>query len=305
LGFLLIILLVIFLGNVSVRDEGFVWVVGILAVMIGFSYGTASSRIITYTDGVECVSFGLRVKVPWSQVERLDINSFGFVNLVFKQPIYKNRLVNSLLKPLAADRTIQLSPYIENLETSGLLKDIANFVPGLNIPEFVSVHKRGTKLNQKAGRIGLYYLGWLIIMVALAYGLRQGVEYFEGLGSQNLDLVTSIAINGLMIGLFIDGMSLLGYNEAISRLDEVSISRKARTYYLCPVVILILGLILGLGIWSALRLSSIRISEDDLGIFSLLAIFLGIGSLPITGRIEKIIFRNQSRRSKTSGIISN
>src|SRR5690349_5829946 len=91
LGFLLIIGMVITSGSASVKDEGFGWIILFWLGMVGLSYGTLSSKIMTSAEKFECVSFGIRVQATWDKVERVDINTYGFVNLFFKEPLYKNQ----------------------------------------------------------------------------------------------------------------------------------------------------------------------------------------------------------------------
>lgn len=290
IGFLLIIVMVIASGSASVKDDGFIWIVLIWLGMIALSYGTLSSKIITSAEKFECVSFGIRVQATWDKVERVDINPYGFVNLFFKEPLYKNQFFNALLRPLAYDRTIQLSPYIEDMATSNLLKDIAKYVPNANIPEFVVENTSSTKNFQKVGTIGLYYFGFFILMVLLAFVFRKGAEYLEASGFQNATLVSYIMSTSLIIGLFVNGMSLLGYNAEISKLQDHEISHKARTHYLSPIIALLLGFAGGIIIWAILQSRSIIIKrEED---FVLVAMLLGIVSLRASSAIERLIFKD-------------
>jgi hypothetical protein len=289
-AFLLIIILVIASGSASVKDDGFWWIVLFWLGMVGLSYGTLSSKIITSAEKFECVSFGIRMQATWDKVEKLDINPYGFVNLYFKEPFHKNQFFNALLRSLAYDRTIQLSPYIEDLATSNLVKDIAKYVPNANIPEFVVANTSSTKNFQKVGTIGLYYFGFFILMVLLAFVFRKGAEYLEASGFQNATLISYIMGTSLITGLFVNGMSLLSYNAEIAKLDDREISHRARTHYISPLVALLLGFAGSVIIWTILQSHSIVIKQEE--DFAIAAILLGIASLRVSSLIERLIFKN-------------
>lgn len=290
-GLVVVFLLPVFIGNFSGKASEFIWSAMIIGSISGaLTYGTVTSKIITSPEGIETVSFGIRLRATWDKVEKVDINSYGFVNLFFKESLYKNQLVNSLLHPLAYDRTIQLSPYIDGLETSNLLKDVAKYVPNSNIPEFVAKHKSSTKNFQKVGTIVLYYLGYLIILVPFASVFRKWAEYLEASGFHNATLVSYIMTTSLMLGLFINGMQLLGYNVEISKLQTNKISHIARTHYLSPFVILLLGFIGGVISWAVLQSRSIIVEREEN--FAIVAFLLGAVSLRASGVIERLIFKD-------------
>lgn len=293
-GFLLIILMAIFFLGASIKGDGFFWTVLIFAGMVGGAYGTLSSKITTSVEGIEYASFGIRAKATWDKIERVDINSYGFVNLLFKEPLYKSQFVNALFRPLAYDRTIQLSPYIEDLATSYLLKDIAKYAPNSNIPEFIAENNRSTKTHQKAGTIGLYFLGWLIALIVIAIVLRKGAEHLEMSGYPNVTLVSFIIISSLIIGFLYDGLGLLGYNAEIAGLSDNEISHKARTHYLSPLVTMLMGFLAGVGIWAFLRSFSIILSENDQVIFALVALIIGTKSLRVSSKIERLLFQDKT-----------
>jgi hypothetical protein len=278
------------IGNgASVKDEGFYFIVLFFAGMMGLSYGTLSSTITTSPEGIECVSFGIRVKATWDKVERIDANTYGFVNLFFKEPLYKNKFINALFRPFAYDRTIQLSPYIDDVASSNLLRDIAKYVPHSNISWFLAENKSPRENYQKVGTIGLYYLGVLILMVPLSFVFAGTVHYLEASGIRNMSLILYIMNSSLIISLMFNGASLLGYNSETANLKSRKIARKARTLYLGPIVALLLGFVVGIGIWAALQFRSIVVEEDADFVF--VALILGIVSLRVSSSIERFIFR--------------
>jgi hypothetical protein len=280
----------------EISDSPSTWIWGALIVggiSGGLTYGTVTSRIITSPEGIESVSFGIRIKATWDEVERVDVNPYGFVNLVFKESLYRNKLWNAMLRPLAYDRTIQLSPYLEDLATSTLLEDIAKYVPNSNHPEFV-VEKRHFKLkpHYKVGSIGLYYLGWFMASVPFSLMFRKAAEQLGALGVSSATFVSYLVTTSLMIGLLLNGLGLLGYNAEINNLAESQIAHKARTHYLSPLVVMLLGLLVSLGIWALLRARSLVVTDDGLATFALVAFLVAAISPRISGRIERYVFRS-------------
>lgn len=288
-GFLLIVALAMVGNSASMQDEGFCWIVFIFATMVGLSYGTLSSRITTSPEGIECFSFGVRAKVSWDKVERIDINPYGFINLFFKESLFKNQFVNALLRPLAYDRTIQLSPYIDDVASSNLLKDIAKYVPQNNISWFLADHKNARKNYQKVGVVGLYYLGFLLLMVPFAFIFGGAAKYLETSGYQNASLIFYLMNSSIIVSLMFNGMSLLSYNTEIRILKDHKIASKARTLYLGPIVTLLLSFVVGLVIATILQFRSTVVEED--ADFALVAILLGIVSLRVGGVVERWIFK--------------
>jgi len=296
-GLTLMFLLPPLLGNISGKPIDFVWAALIVGLISGcLTYGTVTSKIVTTPEGIENVSFGIKVKASWEKVERVDINPYGFVNLFFKEPLFKSQFVNSLLRPLAYDRTIQLSPFMDDLATSNLLKDIEKYVPNSNIPEFVVEQKTTTKEYQKVGAIGLYYFGWFIALGFLAVLSRKGSEYLETAGMVNANVISYILTISLMIGILVNGLGLLGYSAELAHLNENDISRKARTHYLSPPVIILISLLIGMCILAVLNSRSIIVeNESD---FALVAMLIGAVSQRASNFIEKLFFRNPSGLKK-------
>lgn len=284
-------LLPLLVGEYSGKATDFIWTSIFLGGISGAAtYGIVTSKITTSPEGVETISFGVRIKASWDKVERVDINPYGFVNLIFKESLYKNRFVNAFLRPLGYDRSIQLSPYIDDLATDTMLKDIANYVPNSNIEEFISKNKSSTKSFQKVGTIGLYYMGFLFLLIFLAFAFRKGAEYFTTEGFQNTFVVSYLVTTSFMLSLFFNGMSLIDYNAKISKLQHKEISRKARTYYLAPFVTLFISLVGGFMIWAILQSRSILAEREEN--YFIVAVLIGATSLRVSGMIEGLIFKD-------------
>lgn len=293
-GSVLMFLLPILIGNFSGKASNLIWAAIIVGGIYGaYTYGEVTSKIITSHAGIEAVAFGIRLQATWDKIERVEINPYGFVNLLFKEPLYKSKLINTLLRPLAYDRTIQLSPYIDDLATSGLLKDIGEYVPNSNIPEFVAKNTSSTKAFQKVGTIGLYYFGVLLLLAPLGFVFQKGTETLEASGFVNANVVSYITISSMLLSLFFNGTGLLGYNAEISGLPDPEISHKARTHYLCPVVTLLLGFGVGAIIWAVCQSRSIIVEREQS--FVLVTFLLAAVSLRVSGAIERLIFKDDVR----------
>jgi len=70
------------------------------------------------------------------------------------------------------------------------------------------------------------------------------------------------------------------YNAEIVKLDENGVSHKARTYFLGPLVIIVIGFLIGISIWTLLP--TVLESEAVLPILFL----IGLASLPVSSAIE-------------------
>lgn len=289
-------LILLFWSLVFIEDDlsgipvgAWVFIITVTAISSSFIYNAVTSKIITSPEGIASVSFGIRVNVAWDKVEGIDVNQQGFVNLVFKEAIYRNRLVNILLSPLAYEKTFQLSPYIDDLATSNLPRDIAKYAPVGNIPAFVAQQKRSTKTYQKAGMIGLYYFGWFIVLFLFAIGFQNSVEeYFAKVGLINTGLILDFVAFSLVIGLFVSTISLLKrYNGEIDKLGENEVSHRARAYYITPLIIALISSVIGVAIWIFLRKTS------DFEVY--LMFLIGVISLWVSSKIERLLFTDNGQ----------
>lgn len=249
-------------------------------------YGTMISKLTTSPNSIESVTLGIRVEATWDKVEKIDMTPDGFINLVFKEPIYTSKLANVLFGLLAYDKIIQISPFIDDPATSDLLKDIAKYVPNSNIPKFVAQQKHSTQTYQKAGMIGLYYFGCFIAWALFAlFSQKRFEEYLAALGLSNADPILTFVGLSLVIGLFVNTMSLLkGYNAEVVKLDEYEISHRARTYYLSPAVTIAISFFVGMGIWA------FKQTHPDVDFEVPIMFLMGTVSLWISSKIERLLF---------------
>ncbi len=287
-----LVLIPIGLAVASPRDSALVPVVLLFIGLAALSCGALFSRIIISPSGIEYRLLGTRATAAWDKVDRIDLNPFGFINLMCREPIYQGQIVNFLLRPLGYNRTIQLSPYIDDLGTSPLLLDLAQYLPNSSIRELMAAHRRSEKPFHKVGFIGLYYLGWLFLLLGITGGLRTGAAYLEGLGWLNATLISDLVEASLILALLFNGLGLISYNARIASLDSEGISHVARALYLYPLLVLLLSLVMAWVIWAVLRLASIVLVEEDYGLFSLVVgCLLAAVSLRLSSKVERLVFR--------------
>jgi hypothetical protein len=274
-------------GSLDMPVGAWMLMLVVSAASLGTIYGAMASKLITSSEAIEHTSFGIQVRATWDQVEKIEFTSDGFVNLLFREPVYVNQLARALSFLYQYDKTIQLSPYTGDLATSSLLKDLAKHVPNSNIPEFVVQQKHSVKTYQEAGVIGLYYLGWFIVWIT--FGIifqKRAATNLEAFGLQNADKLLVFLGFSLLIGLFINALRLLRqYNAAIIKLDESGIAHTARAYYLAPPIILLIGFMIGIGFRAFLPMR--------LEIY--IMFLVGLVSLPVSGIIERLLFRDNTQ----------
>jgi hypothetical protein len=75
-------------------------------------------------------------------------------------------------------------------------------------------------------------------------------------------------------------------------LNENDLSRKARTHYLSPPVIVLLGLLVSICILAVLNSRSIIIERESN--FALVAILIGALSLRVSSAIERLLFKDSA-----------
>ncbi len=232
---------------------------------IGIACGI-TSEIITSPEGLEYTSIGWRVSLAWPGIKEVRENESGIVNLVSKESLYRSRIVNSLLHPLGADRMIQLSPFIQDIGSSNLLKEIARYAPDTGVAELIARHPITLRAYQKVGGIGFYYVGLLLVSVVLAAVMRQAADKLTSIGFVNMTMVSTIASIGFLVGIFLTAGNLLGYNAEIAGLSERQVRARAGRYYVAPIMLLLASLAVGLILWIVLRAFSLELSEGDFGI---------------------------------------
>lgn len=258
-------------------------------ISIGMIYGALTSKFVTSPEGIEHFSFGIQVKAAWNQVDKIEFTPDGSVNLLFRESVYTNGLARALRFAYPYDKTIQLSPYTGNVANSGLLKDIEKHISISNSPVSIAEKNESTKTYQEAVVIGLYYLGWFVAWFLFALGLQERLgELLATWGLSNAHAILTFVGLSLVIGLFVNSIILLKrYNVEITKLDANGVAHKARAYYLNPLVISLVSSLIG-GIIPAV----LPILLESRTIYVLVLFLIGRVALPISSRIERVLFQD-------------
>jgi hypothetical protein len=110
----------------------FTWLSIIMFIVtIITTFEVLTGKIITSPSGIEWVTIGTHVQIPWEIVESINVRGLGYLTLVFKESIYKNTFVKSLLHLLGSDNKIELTGYISDPLRSKLLSDIMQYAPNV------------------------------------------------------------------------------------------------------------------------------------------------------------------------------
>ncbi len=285
-GLFFFVLLSFFVASTTLLDTV---LTGGLFLLIGGAaiYTAVSSRIVTSPEGLEYSSLGLRTKVPWSSIQGIHMNESGQVNLLTTERLYWLPVLNALMHALGIDQVIQLSPFIDDISTSGLLADIAKYAPTTNVSEFLALHAKDSKPVHGAGALFLYYFCAFIfgnIPVLAVIGIA---KHFQDLGWQDFNIVGTVVYAGFSFGIFVNAFSLVQYHIETRNLPPYKTARKARAHYLSPLVVFVTTLLAGLAFWLSSRGGWIAAAEADASIIGLL---VALPSLWLSSRLERVIF---------------
>ncbi len=107
---------------------------GAVLVLFGvFCIGEALvARRVTSPAGIEQIDFLYRVEVPWSEIDRIEVNPYGFVNLMLKHPAASGCLpIVWYGRLFGFDRMISVSGFGTGRNHGEFVADIARFAPHL------------------------------------------------------------------------------------------------------------------------------------------------------------------------------
>jgi len=107
---------------------------GAVLVLFGvFCIGKALvSRRVTSPAGIQQMDLLCRVAVPWSEIDRIEVNPYGIVNLILKHPAASGCLpIVWYCRLFGFDRMISVSGFGTGREHSEFVADIARFAPRL------------------------------------------------------------------------------------------------------------------------------------------------------------------------------
>jgi hypothetical protein len=138
--------------------------------------------------------------------------------------------------------------------------------------------------------IGVYYIFWIIFQLLPIFLLSGSASSWFSTDVTKMPVVLTLMWTSVSIGLFIYGMSLLNFNATMARASQSEISHRVRSYYLNPFVTVVLGFIVGLGVWVFTQ-GSLNESLNGSVIF-LLAAIIGAVSMQLSYRLEWLMFRD-------------
>ena len=107
---------------------------GAVVVLFGVLFIATAlvSRRVTSPAAIEQVDFLYRAAVPWSEIDRIDVNPYGFVNLMLKHPAASGCLpIVWYGRLFGFDRMISVSGFGTGRDHGELVADIARFAPHL------------------------------------------------------------------------------------------------------------------------------------------------------------------------------
>jgi hypothetical protein len=142
----------------------FLFVYGLAAMSLWYGLRT---RLVSSPTGLERYALGLRTSATWDTAERVDVNAFGIVNLVFSQPYARSRLFGWYTHPLGLDRLMQISPFVADWQTGELWKDIRHYAPHVVIPGELA-NRPKVLLRYQPSTLMIYYLVALSLIGVLS-----------------------------------------------------------------------------------------------------------------------------------------
>lgn len=265
---------------------------GLLAIVVAVIAELAVGRIETSPSGVACYSSGYTFGTEWANVDRIDVNAFGFANLHFRHRPNHVPILLRILSGSGYDRMIQLSPYIESATTSELLVEIKRYAPQVDI-EVLKIEDAKWRWYQRPLSLGSYLLVWLLALVPIAAVTRGLAEAIETSGMPNATLAPSMTIVSAMMGVFAGGMGVVSFAGEYHGARPQDIRLRALGYYFAPIIGLIGGLLLSLLVLSVMRFSGITVPEKVYGSFNFLSMIMGVLSPGLGKGMATLLFGQQ------------
>jgi hypothetical protein len=244
------------------------------SLMLLACFTPVTGLVLLYVRGCRLVSsdaglqsyyyFPLRKEIPWNNLDRIEENPFGTINLIYRTAKQSNQVIT-------------ISAFIENWQDSLLLNDIRKFAPQVAIPERVT-SKRNVDLPYRTSSLLIYYVFCIPLMLLPTVVPTQSIGSFETI------LVT--ASFGWLGGIFSGMIQLMNYSAWLNTEPSCGEVRSvARIFYFVPLSGLVTALFLG-----ALYLFlSNRVNLDSIGSsLNIMAIALGLFQFPILQFLLKI-----------------
>jgi hypothetical protein len=211
--------------------------VGLLSIVYG-----VSTRIITSPQELTTSSVGVSIRISWDNIERIENNQFGVVNLILRRPLSYGCLANWYLRLMGLDRLVQISPFVDDWQTSELAKDIQAYAPHATIPPEL-LNQPVTPAFYRISIILMYYLLSLLLLGPIMALLRSLVEETVGIPVAPLGMGA--------IGALVAGASSLFVYSGIARdySDIRQLRRPVILLYLQPAIGISIGIVAGSILW--------------------------------------------------------
>ena len=226
----------------------FIFVYGFTAISVWYGLRT---RLVTSPMGIECYALGLLASATWDTAERVDVNAFGIVNLVFSQPYARSRLFSWYTRGLGLYRLMQISPFVPDWQTTELLQDIRRYAPHVVIPNELA-NRPKVLLRYQPSTLIIYYLAALSlvgILSRIVYLSFPELDWSLGIQGANLTL-WSMASTGWLGGI-VGGAATLPDYDSWLRAHMDGIAQCAAAQYLAPLG----GFVIGLSVAALTKLS--------------------------------------------------
>lgn len=185
---------------------------------------------------------GISIRINWDNIERIENNLFGVVNIVLRRPLSYGCLVDWYARLMGLDKLVQISPFVDNWQTSELVKDIQTYSPHANLPPEL-LNQPATPALYRISIILVYYLVSLLLLGPIIALLRNLVENTVGIPVAPLGM-------GAMGALVAGASSLFVYSGIARDYSDIrQLRRPVILLYLQPVIGIGIGIVAGLVLW--------------------------------------------------------
>jgi hypothetical protein len=260
---------------------GFLWVLITIEAFTG--------KIVSSPTGIEWRTFFVRLSANWKDAHHVETNPFGFVSLVFSQPHDPSKPFFSRLRQFSPYRKIQISPYIEDYHTSGLIKDIELCAPIVKMMDEVK-DRKSLQFHQKISSIGLYLLFCLIIGIPMAYFAKNLAINIDNNWLRGAGVIVNMSSFGWMGAIIGSGFQLLRYTVLQTYENKSEINRQVLSFYWSPLIGTFLAMLSGILIFAAFSFSHYPVQNAPVFIYNLPAF--------VAGYIAAGLYRKMSKKKK-------
>ena len=100
-----------------------------------FSFILISAKYITSPSHIASELLWISTKTTWNNIEKIEIDPRGMLNMTCKEPLYNNSIANAIAKLLGCDRTFQIGlSTLDKPSVRSLFADIENYVKNCPTP---------------------------------------------------------------------------------------------------------------------------------------------------------------------------